>query len=203
MRGIMTALMLVCISVISKGQDSIRVLSGKVIGGTIIKTSPYEVTYKKGYLKATHYYSSGNTRRISTSKIREIIYANGKRDTVMPVARRGKDTGSRCFTKDDFYRLGENDAKLYYTRYNGAAAATFLATFPGSPILGLIVATSTSLSKPNAMKFTYPNADYLNNYDYLDGYAKRAHKFKRGKVWMHWGMGCSLNAATYLVLTKR
>jgi hypothetical protein len=203
MKALFTSLIFLGMVYGVKAQDSIRVTSGKVIYGTVVGKTPYEVTYRKQRLSRSKYYVTGNKVRMSTSKITEIIYANGSRDTVMPLMKHGNDTGARYFDKDNFYRLGANDAALYYHNYTGATTGTLLATILGSPLVGAIVATSTSLSNPNPHSLTYPNGELLKYESYRDGYSKKARHMKAGNVWINWGIGCFVSAAFYLMLTHK
>jgi hypothetical protein len=187
-----------------QAQDSIRTIKGLTLVGELRKVSPYEVTFVKYSKNGRKLRNSSNgsylMSRLSASEITEIVYANGKRDSMLPVPETATDTAGRYYSKRDYYRLGANDAKLYYRKYSGATLSTFFVTFPGSPLVGLFVAVGASNRPPSPKRFTYPNPDLTTNADYTKGYAQRAHKIKAGKVWGAWGAGAILTGATLLVL---
>jgi hypothetical protein len=186
-----------------QAQDSIRTIKGLTLVGELKKVSPYEVSfvkYSKNGRKLRNSSGSYLINRLSASEITEIVYADGKRDSMLPVPETASDTAGRYYSKRDYYRLGANDAKLYYHKYTGATLSTFLITFPGSPLVGLFVAIGTANRPPSPKRFTYPNAALTNNEDYTKGYAQRAHKIKAGKVWGAWTAGAILTAASLLVM---
>lgn len=198
MKALLTLSLLLSLVSTARAQDSIRTVHGNVIAVNIKKVTPFEVSYSKhGPTKARYSNNDARYLKMSTSKIAEIIYADGRRDTVLPALKQVSDTGSRYFTQEDFYALGEHDARLYYRRYGGAATGTFLATFPGSPLLGLCVATATSFTPPSPKRFTYPNTDLLTIEAYKKGYAERAHSIKAGKAWSNWLIGTAVTLAVY------
>lgn len=185
-------------------QDSIRTIKGLTLVGELKRVSPYEVSfvkYGKNGRKARSN-SSGNylTSKLSASEIAEIVYADGRRDSLLPLPELGADTAGRYFSKQEFYRLGSNDAKLYYRKSTGATLTTFLFTFPISPLAGLVVAAGTSATAPSPRRFTFPNPELASNEDYKRGYAQRAHKLKAGRVWTAWCAGAVLTVATVLIM---
>lgn len=181
-----------------KAQDTLHLINGKMLAVNLKKIKPFQVEYLR--LKERNGRPGTVLRRLSTSEIAEVIYKDGTRDSLLPSPEKANQSGARFLSAQGFNRLGANDAQLYFKGYRDAAAGTFLATFLGSPAIGLFVAVPASIKQPSPKRFTYPNLALLDNTDYVEGYAKQAHKMKATKVWVNWGAGTVVTFVAYFVV---
>lgn len=94
------------------------------------------------------------------------------------------------------YKMGREDAKLYYSGYSGAGTWTIVSTL-ASPIGGLIVAASTSSTPPKEKRYGNLNKKLLNNSNYRRGYAQGCHKIKKKKVWGNFLIGMGINVLVF------
>lgn len=92
---------------------------------------------------------------------------------------------------ENFFFLGQTDAKTYYKHSAGASWGTFGVGLL-SPLVALIPAIATSAKTPKAENLNYPNADLFNNAEYKRGYTSKAKKLKQGRVWGAWGASLGL-----------
>lgn len=94
------------------------------------------------------------------------------------------------------YTQGMLDASRFYPKKNTGAGGTFCTTFLLSPLFGLVPALLCSAKEPTLSNMGYPNADLIQDSEYLRGYTEQAHKLKKKKVWTAYGAG----AGAYLVV---
>jgi hypothetical protein len=185
----------------ARSQDTIRLVSGAHIVGYVKEIGAYRIQYEP--LKRPVNKSS-SAKQVSKSIVTCIRYANG---TQVPIVLRRQtssvDTSANTFSAADLYELGRSDAKLYYRRYAGASNGTLIAACPGSPLLGLIVAVSTSETPPKEKNLGIPAFPLSSDKDYRAGYKARAQQIKRGKVWASWGIGSAATMLLYFMLTAK
>jgi hypothetical protein len=93
--------------------------------------------------------------------------------------------------KENFFILGQTDAKTYYKNSAGASWGTFGVGLL-SPLVALIPAIATSAKVPKVQNLNYPSADLFNNEEYKRGYTSKAKKLKQGRVWGAWGASLGL-----------
>lgn len=195
-------ILILCLAIasVAEAQDTLHLVNGMVIPAAIKSRTPYEI----GFVRTVEKNGKAGTasRKFSATQVAEIVHADGTRDSVLPTLSNGTQPGLRYLDTEGFYKLGANDARLFYRGYKDAAVGTFLATFPGSPLLGLIVAIPTSVVKPKSKWLSYPNLAMLDNEAYKEGYAKKAHQIKVAKVWTNWGIGTALTMFTYLIFSS-
>lgn len=175
-------------------QDTLMKINGRKIAVEVQEVKSFEVLYK------TPDRPEQSVKSISRSQVANIRYADGRADTFFVMDKKGMRAHVSLKMTDSMYQFGKRDARIYYTRFQGAATGTFLTTFPGSPALGLITALSTSLTAPKEHNLEMPNSVLAANADYHTGYKKTAWSVKRKKVWTSWGIGVGVTAITVLVI---
>jgi hypothetical protein len=89
---------------------------------------------------------------------------------------------------------------MYYHGSTGANVGTFLTTFPGSPLVGTLVAAWTGSTRPAPKHFHYPNQELLASEDYRKGFSDKAYRIKRRKVWNCWIVGTAFTVVTVIIL---
>lgn len=94
------------------------------------------------------------------------------------------------------YTQGMIDASRFYPKKNTGAGGTFCTTFLLSPLFGLVPALLCSAKEPTLSNMGYPNAELIQDSEYLRGYTEQAHKLKKKKVWTAYGAG----AGAYFVV---
>jgi len=195
------ALLLICFMHEASAQDTLVLNSGKRIPAQIIDTTTFRIKYKKLMGPAN---KKSGTKVISKTVVSSLIYQDGSR--ISPNLHKQSapsDTVSNSLDSSGLYALGKSDASLYYRKYNGASNGTFIASFPGSPALGLIVALSTSLTPPREKNLDMPISLFQTDPDYRAGYMKGARAVKSRNVWSSWLVGSALTILTYYVLSAR
>ena len=198
MRFLFILLLLLTAVGILKAQDTIRKINGKMILARIDSVGRYEVSFRYNS------YSYEKKGTLSKSVIADITYADGRCDTFFVMKNNMAAPGSPMLHLADnqLYALGAKDAKRYYSGYSGASTGTLLATFPGSPALGLIIGASCSLTPPKDKNLGFPNVALQQNSQYHDGYYTKARKIKNGKIWSAFGVGVLANVAVFLILNQ-
>jgi len=119
-----------------RAQDTIRLIKGNYLLVNIDTVTKYDIRYRKFEDKHKVKHS------VSKSVVSNITYADGRRDTLFVLNESGailKRSPMLHVSDEAIYELGRHDAQRYYDRYSSASTGTLLATFPGSPLLGLIV----------------------------------------------------------------
>jgi len=177
-----------------RAQDTIRKITGVKIAAEIRAVKVFEVIYSKPD------WPEGTTKRISRSEIADIRYADGHTDTFFNISGKTLRTHARLFRADSMYLFGRKDAAIFYSNYEGAAAGTLLATFPGSPLAGLITACAASGTPPKDKNLQFPNGLLAGHPDYYEGYRKKAWSMKRARVWTNFGIGVGLTGVALLIL---
>jgi hypothetical protein len=193
-------IMLVMVSLCSRAaaQDTIRRINGNIILAKVDTVGSYDIRYSR-------YADDRDFRQIiSKSVVAGISYADGRKDTFFVLKNREVTNTSPMLSmpESELYQLGRRDAKKYYLRTNGASTGTLLATFPGSPLLGLIVGGVCTATPPQEKNLGIPNAALARNSAYHDGYYKKARGIKAGRVWTAFGIGVAANIAFLLILGK-
>lgn len=77
--------------------------------------------------------------------------------------------------KENFFFLGQTDAKTYYKHSAGASWGTFGVGLL-SPLVALIPAIATSAMAPKVQNLNYPSADLFSNEEYKRGFTSKAKK---------------------------
>ena len=178
----------------SYSQDLITIKSGEDMQAQILEVGQSEVKYKK------FDNLNGPIFTILKSDILIIRYENGTKD-IFSNKTKNEKLATEILSNENQFLKGQMDAAKFYKGYSGAGTGTLISSLI-SPIVGLIPAIATSSSKPNDDNLGYPNADFMNNADYYNGYTQKAKKIKQGRVWTNWGIGFGVNLAAILVLTQ-
>lgn len=193
MKYLYSLLAFCALSLNAHAQDTIRRINGNYILAHIDTVGKYDIRY--------HYFTDRNhTRRlISKSLVSGITYADGRQDTlfVMDGLSINERSPMLHLPDDTLFQLGRQDAMKYYQRYHGSATGTFLATFPGSPLLGAIVGGSCALTPPKEKNMNFPNAALSNNPSYHEGYIKKARSIKNARIWRAFGIGVLINVILF------
>jgi hypothetical protein len=84
---------------------------------------------------------------------------------------------------------GLQDAKKYYKGQRSGIYGTEIATILTSPLIGLIPAAICVANEPKDENLKYPEAKLMENREYRDAYIAQAHKTKKKKVWLGYGIG--------------
>lgn len=103
---------------------------------------------------------------------------------------------------DSIYVKGKIDASNYYEAKHCGANGTIWTTVLLSPIIGLIPAIVCSVSEPEISNLNAPDNKLLENPTYLAGYMKEAHKIKRRKLWVSYGVTSGISIATLAILNE-
>ena len=159
-------------------QVLITLKSGKEIKAKILEVGKFEVKYKDFSNQ------SGPTFIAEQSDISMIRYEDGSIAVAADDKETDEDT-SRT-TGHDLYTRGQFDASRFYrAKFTG----TFLVTALLNPLLGLIPAITCSSNPPKEYNLGYPSSNLMNNQDYHKGYATKAHRMKKTKVWVNYIVG--------------
>jgi len=178
----------------AQNTDTLVKISGMKVGAIVKEVTAYEVVYNMPGREQQ------KLRKMLKSIITRIEYADGRRDTFFVMNGKQVTKITPLIQKENLFKMGTYDAKACYTKFSGASTGTLLATFPGSPAIGLITAIATSASMPKEKNLGYPNQALMSYPDYREGYERKAWSIKRAKVWTGWGIGVGLTAAFIFLL---
>ncbi|WP_034256798.1 hypothetical protein [Adhaeribacter aquaticus] len=165
-----------------KAQDIILKTDGEEINATVTEITLTDVVYK-------HPDSLQSLpQTLPKHAVFMIKYANGTKEIISQTSS-GLPRGMEP-TPENMYELGRSDARKYYKGNAvmwGSAAASVLVPY------GYIVPIVIALNKPKIGLNDIPDANLLQNQDYMRGYQKQAHNRKIGKAAT--GMGIGTGAA--------
>lgn len=106
-------------------------------------------------------------------------------------------------TNEEIYNLGKQDAANYYKGHKVAGTFVLIAgAIPAYGIMGIVPTIIMSSVDPNEENFIYPNNYFKDNFIYKLGYAHKAKKIKKRKVWTNWliGFGVNIGILSYVFL---
>ena len=161
------------------GQDVIYKVSGEEISGRVMEVGPSTVSYKEMENP------KGPIYRLEKDSVAKIVYENGTKDVL-------KTKNKKVETDINYFIKGQRDADRFYQDYKTASISTLVISLL-SPLVGLIPALATSLSRPKEGNLGYPNSELFKRKDYRRGYKHRAKKIKSRKVWTNWGVALGVN----------
>jgi hypothetical protein len=172
-------------------QDIVTLKTGDELNGKILMLNPRDVVFiPKGI---------SDTMVILRDDISRLRYQNGTLVLLVEKNTEIKESNSETLSGyDSIYYLGISDANNYYIGYTGAFVGTLVSAmlFP----FNLIPAIACSATPPNEYHLTLPNHQLSQNPVYLNGYRKQAHKIKKHKVWMGFGIGSGAMIAFYILI---
>ena len=177
--------------IVASNGDSLDVVylkNGSIIRGLIIEMNP------------------GQALKIQTSDNSLFVYKFDEISEIkkeLNIAKQEQDKIKKFEEQAAEYNFnsarGRSDAKLYYRGYRGAQMGTFFASLFGGPI-GLIPAIACSRKAPtkNLYNKKHPDPNLFQNEWYAAAYKQKAHKMKKVKVWVMFGIGIGID---YIILT--
>ena len=96
-------------------------------------------------------------------------------------------------------RDGKGDAKLHYHyKHCGRNLTGIISAI--YPIAGLVPAISYSLSEPLDKNLNYPSQESMNRQEYNKAYRKQAHRMKKRRVWVMFGLGTLINLGIWTII---
>lgn len=170
------------------GQDVIHKVSGEEIRGRVMEVGPSTVSYKKMENP------KGPSYKLEKDSVAMIEYANGTKD-VFETKEKKEEADINYFIK------GQRDADRFYQDYKTASVSTLIVSLL-SPLVGLIPALATSLSRPKEVNLGFPDTKLFKRKDYRRGYKLRAKKIKSRKVWTNWGVALGVNFLIVLFMAS-
>lgn len=189
MRHLFTLCCLLLLAAQSLAQDVILQTNGEELPGKVLAITPDSITYLSGTAGRT------DTLRLAASSIFLIRYANGTKEVLhQPTA----SPAPALLSKEEAYSKGRLDARKYY-KASGAFWGTYAATVVtgyGGPITGVVVAAT----KPPVRKLVVPDAQFLQDPNYVAGYRQQAQNKKIGSAAAGLGAGVATLAAVVVVI---
>ncbi len=156
-------------------QDTIVKVNGDEILGKVTEVTPGYIIFQKNDSAQII------NQVIPLEDLFMIKYSNGTRE-IITLTKTEKNLSSV-----EMYAKGQNDADLLYVG-NRPMVGTIISTFIYPPV-GLIEGIISASTAPKPKNFVVPEMNLLNNQDYISGYKKQAHKKKRKKVFIGFGIG--------------
>ena len=173
MKYLIIVCLLLCCTV-CHSQDTIIQRNGSRIPAKVLEIDKQDVKYKK------FENLDGPSYVISKSDVSIIRYQNGSSDTLnnyVPM----RIVKIEAKPLSEMYKKGEEDAEKYYVKYKTPARWT-LGTTLALNAIGLIPAVAISSTPPQRENLGYPDANLLNNNDYITGYVAKAKEKKQRRV---------------------
>ncbi len=179
-------LIVFAISVNTKAQDIITLKSGEEIKAHIIRLNPKEVTFTLD--------AKPDTLSFQRDSVLKLRYNTG---IVIYLTESQQPEFFFDAMNDSLYFLGAKDAKIYYRGYRLAATGTLFASFfiPW----GLIPAITCSVTPPSMQSLGYQDQNLIKNPSYYKGYADKAFKIKKKKVWKNFAIGTGATLGLYIM----
>lgn len=173
------------ISVSTKAQDIITLKSGEEVKAHILRLYPKEVTFTLD--------AKPDTLSYQRDEILKLKYNTG---IVIYLNQLQRPEFTSDAMNDSLYFLGTRDANTYYRGYRAAATGTLFASF--FVPWGLIPAISCSVTPPSMQNLGYQNHTLIQNPSYYKGYADKAFKIKKKKVWKNFAIGTGAVLGLYI-----
>jgi hypothetical protein len=167
-------------------QDLIVRISGDVIRAKIIEVQPFEIIYK------IYDNLQGDSLEILGWEILMIKYQNGSIDFYQ---KGNKIKVLQSVNADSLLLViqAERDVTDNYEVNHVEIAKTFLITYFGTPVLGIIPVVKYNSAKLEDNDLNCPKQELLNNQVYHDAYVKKVKKLRHKKLWGSWAGGLVLN----------
>jgi len=173
----------------SHAQDVLLQTNGEELSGKVLTITPDSITYLSGEAGRI------DTVRLAASSIFLIRYANGAKEVLHAPTVSPTPTP---LSSEEAYSKGRLDAHKYYKApgaFWGTYAAT-VTTFYGGPIVGITVAAT----RPKVRNFVVPDAQLLQDVNYVAGYQRQAQNKKVGSAAGGFGAGVGTLAVVFVVL---
>ena len=172
-------------------QDIIILKSGDELNGKILKINPDDVVFTPKGISDTVLILRDDITKLRYQDGTYVWLVDKKADKVNLAA-------DPTLLSDSAYNMGISDAIRYYDGYTGAMVGTLVAglIFP----FNVIPAIACSATPPKVYNLTLPDHKLNQNPVYLAGYKNQAHKIKRRKVWMGYGIGTGVIIAIYVLI---
>ena len=187
-------LLLLLAAITGYSQDIITKKNGEDIKSKVLEITPTEIKYKKFETP------DGATYTIYKNEVLMIRYQDGTKDMFSNQYRSEQNTNT-TYATGDMRLQGSQDAKEYYKHHRVASGWTFAAAFI-FPITGLIPAIACSSTPPKDINLDCPHPELLRNMEYHQAYVERAHRIKRNKTWLGYGLGVVGAVVLYSIIAS-
>lgn len=174
-------------------QDLIVRISGDVIKAKIIEVQPFEIIYK------LYDNQQGDSLEILSWEILMIKYQNGSIDIYQ---KGNKFKVPQSVNADSLLLViqAERDVTDNYEVKQAEITKTFVITYFGTPVLGIIPVIKYNSAKLEDKDLNSRKQELLKNQVYYDAYVKKAKKLRHKKLWGSWAGGLVLNIFTIGIL---
>ncbi|UOQ72895.1 hypothetical protein [Hymenobacter cellulosilyticus] len=159
--------------------DVILRTNGEEIQAKILTVGPEAIRYVRRDTAST------DTLRIAATEVFLVRYANGTRELIKQPAV--ASSGLVGLSRSEAMRQGTADARKYF-RAPGTFWGTYGATLV-NPLAGLVTGVAVGGSRPPTHNLTVPDANLLQNPDYVRAYRQQAKNQKLGKAAAGFGAG--------------
>jgi len=158
-------------------QDAVYLKNGSIIRGTVMEMVP------------------GKNVKVQMADGSLFVYDMNEVEKISKEPNAAQQ-GSPAATVNSMEKQGRIDASKYYRGYRGAQVGTLFASLFAGPF-GLGIAIPGSIKAPKEESLytdKHPDPSLFNNPEYKKGYTEKAHKMKRVKTWVSFGVGLGINA---------
>jgi hypothetical protein len=204
---------IVFLPAIGFSQDIITKIDGTDIKSRVQEVNETHVVYKNfDNLKGPNYV-------ISKNDLIMIRYENGTKDLFYKTNKpdNSNEVKENAETKDEnklvlnsgavvdintmdstaLMRQAEADASFYYKGKKSGADAVYWISAIGSPVLGIAPALIINSKEPLDANLRYPNQKLFEKPAYRKAYKEEAHRIKKIKVWVMYGVGSAVSIILY------
>lgn len=159
-------------------QDIVTMKTGEDILAKLIEVTTTEIKYKKFDNQ------NGPIFTILRSDVLMIRYENGSKDIF---TESQKPTSAK-----DMASKGMQDATTNYPSKHTGAGWTAATTILFSPLIGIIPAAACASKTPSDFNLNYKDGELMKDNLYNLSYKQTAHKTKKKKVWLAFGLSSAL-----------
>ncbi|MFC6999815.1 hypothetical protein [Rufibacter roseus] len=185
MKRILLFWLLLLFTVHVQAQDLIIKNTGEEIKAKVLEISITDILYQLSD-------SAGSpTFSITKNEVFMIKYANGEKELIAATPAE-ENMDAQPLTPQQMYELGRRDAKIYY-KGNGAMWGSAVSSIYTMLLGPIVIAAVPPKIKPTEVSEPL----LLNDWNYVRGYKKQAHKRKIGKA----ATGTAIGVATIFIGT--
>lgn len=178
-KSIFTLLAVIAFSITGFSQDIITKKSGEDIQAKISEVNQTEIKYKK------FDNLDGPTFTLLKSDVLMMRYENGTKD----IFNQSEEVKTDSKTSNDDMRMkGKRDSEMNQKGKKSGAGWTAATTILLSPLFGVIPAAACASSEPSDQNLNYRDNELMKDYEYNKAYVEQAHKTKKKKVWISFGV---------------
>jgi hypothetical protein len=159
-------------------QDIITMKTGEDILAKLTDVTTTEIKYKKFDNQ------NGPTFSILRADVLMIRYEDGSKDIFTETTNKP--------SVNDIANKGIQDAMTNYKGKNSGTGWTVATTILFTPLIGIIPAVACAAKTPSDHNLDYKDAELMNDYLYNMSYKKTAHRTKKKKVWLGFGLASVL-----------